>query len=534
MGTSKSIPRAKSPQGAGVSANVVAEFLETARKRHLEYHSLMVIRNGKVGVEWYNEPYGKESAHSLYSVSKSFTSTAIGFAIEEGLISLDTKVIDLFPDYPPRRNDKRFEKLTVQTLLMMSSGKQPSIFNEKGKIDWIDDFINSPWVFEPGEKFLYVNENIFMLSAIINRVTGMTMREYLTPRLFEPLGIDVPYWDTDSNGIEAGGWGLYLTTEDFAKFMLCYSQNGKFKGKQVIPKNWVKEATRKQINNSDNGKAIDSNCGYGYCFWKNHTDLHSYRADGMFSQFGIVFPDHNAVVVITSAIPDEQSALDCIWEFFPRAFEEVNEHEGMLGQFFIEQPCHGSRSYYEKTVEDRYIKFRKKLLLNIAGYPMSVLPLAVTYMMTDRAGNIDMVKFRFKEHECTVEWSEGDERNEVPLGMDGRYRYSTMRLGKTDFKVCSNACWIDDKTLLVSIRPIETVGKRNLIFNFNKNGKVSMTPSSTPAIDEICQNLAHVFEQLFDNKIVLTAVKKFILFAPKIVEPVHYGKFIEGIKKTED
>ncbi len=533
MNQEKSIPRALTPQEAGVSASVVKNFLEEAQKRHLEFHSLMVIRHGKLAVEWYNAPYDSESTHSVYSVSKSFTSTAIGFAVSEGLLSLDQKITEIFPDYPPKRRDPRFEKLTVRNLLMMSGGKQPSIFAEKGKIDWIKDFINSPWMFEPGEDFLYVNENIFMLSAIISRVTGMSLREYLTPRLFEPLGIKVPYWDTDSNGIEAGGWGLYITTEDFAKFMLCYSQMGVYNGEQIIPREWVEQATAKQIDNPDNGPNIDCTCGYGYCFWKNHIDESSYRADGMFSQFGIVFPEYDAVVVTTSGIPDEQAALDCIWDFFPRAFQSDKDNDTAPTDFYIEQPCRGGRSYCEPYVENRYIKFRKKLLLNIIGFPLSVLPLAVTYMMTDRAGNIDMVKFKFGEHECTMEWSEGKETNTVPLGMDGRYRYSVMRLGKTDFKVCSNACWIDDKTLLVSIRPIETVGKRNMLFNFRSNDRVIMTPSSTPSTEEICLSLVNVFQQVVKNKFICNVIKKAIVFAPPIVEPKHYGKFIEKSRNIQ-
>ena len=535
MAIKKSIPRAKTPGNVGVSAKVVGEFLKEAGKRHLEYHSLMVIRDGKVAVEWYNEPYNKESKHSVYSVSKSFTATAIGFAIDEGLITLDTKVLDIFPDYPPRHKDERFEKLTIRNLLRMSSGKQPNILAEKGKIDWIKDFINSPWVFEPGEKFLYVNENIYMLSAIIWRVTGVNMREYLRPRLFEPLGIEVPYWDTDQNGIEAGGWGLYIKTEDLAKFTLCYANNGKFNGKQVIPEWWTKEATKQQIDNSDNGPNRDSVSGYGYCFWKNHTDKESFRADGMFCQFGISFPEYNAVVITTSGIPDEQAGLDCIWDFFPRAFEEKeDEKQAKLGEFFIEQPVYGGRSYYEPVVEDRYIKFHKKILLNIIRFPLSVLPLAVTYMMTDRAGNIDMVKFRFNDTDCTIEWSEGREKNVIPLGMDGHYRYATMRLGQTDFKVCSNAFWIDDKTLVVSIRPIETIAKRNLIFNFRYKDVVTMTPSSTPSIEEISQYLMVAFEQIVPNRTICNVFQKALNVLSPLAEPKHYGIFIEGIKHNKN
>ena len=523
----KSIPRAKTPQSVGVSAKVVNDFFKNAEKKSLEYHSFMVIRNGKVAVEWYNEPFDKDTAHSVYSVSKSFTSTAIGFAVSEGLISLDDKVLDFFPEFAPKKPDPRFDKLTVHNLLRMSSGKQPSFLSDKGKVDWIEDFINSPWVFEPGEKFLYINENIFMLSAIINRVTGMSMREYLRPRLFEPLGIDYPFWETNKDGIEAGGWGLYLKTEDLAKFTLCYLKGGKYKGEQVIPKEWTQLATQKQIDNEYNRPGSDSSFGYGYCFWRDH--LGGFRADGMFSQFGIAFPEYNAVVVVTSSITNEQDGLDGIFDFFPKAFIEADENTE-LQMTKSHAPAYSEHPVKEQEVNDRYIKFRKKILLNLVGFQLSVLPLAITYMMSDKAGNIDMVKFNFNGEECTFRWSEGDEHNIIALGMDGHYRYSTMTLGQIEFKVCSNATWIDDNTLLVSIRPIQTVGKRNMIFSFRPHDKVVMTPSSTPYVGDILATLDGFFEQMIPNKTVLKIFNKILEVLPPLVEPKHHGKFIEGIK----
>lgn len=528
MATTKAILRAKTPQSAGVSAKVVNEFFKNAEDKGLEYHSLMIVRNGKVAVEWYNEPFDKNTTHSVYSVSKSFTATAVGFAVCEGLVSLDDKLLDFFPEYAPENPDKRFDKLTIHNLLRMSSGKQPSFLADKAKINWIEDYINSPWVFEPGEKFLYINENIYMLSAIINRVTGMSMREYLRPRLFEPLGIDFPFWETDANGIEAGGWGLYLKTEDLTKVMLCYLKNGKYKGEQVIPAEWVKLATSKQIDNEYNRPGSDSSYGYGYCFWLDH--LGGFRADGMFSQFGIAFPQHNAVVVVTSSITEEQAGLDGIFEFFPKAFEEADENTE-LEMSVSTPPVLSVHPEKENEIQDRYIKFRKKLLLNLVGFQVSVLPLAVTYMMTDKAGNIDMVKFDFNGEECTFRWSEGNEHNKILLGMDGHYRYSTMTLGQIEFKVCSNASWIDDETLLVSIRPIQTVGKRNLLFNFRTHDKVVMTPSSTPYVGDILATLGGFFDQVIPNKAICGAFKKLIQLLPPLVEPKHYGKFIEGIKK---
>ena len=125
----------------------------------------------------------------MYSVSKSFTSTAIGFAVEEGLLSLDAKVIDFFPEYRPAQPDEKLEKMTVRHLLTMTSGKNPSLLLDKTKDRWIKDFFNAPWISEPGEMFLYVSENIYMLCAILVRVTGISVTEFLTPRLYEPLGM---------------------------------------------------------------------------------------------------------------------------------------------------------------------------------------------------------------------------------------------------------------------------------------------------------------------------------------------------------
>lgn len=520
------LKRAVSPKSIGVSTKVINEFLSDAEKRGYEYHSLMVLRHGQVAVEWYNEPYNKDTPHQVYSVSKSFTSTAIGFAISEGHIDLETKVLDIFPDYAPKKPDKRFQKLTVRNLLRMSSGKQPSFLSDKAKIDWIEDYINSPWVFEPGEKFLYINENIFMLSAIINRVTGMCMRDYLDTRLFKPLGIDYPFWETDRNGVEAGGWGLYLKTEDLAKFTLCYLQGGKYNGVQVIPEEWAREATKKQIDNPQNRPGTDSSYGYGYCFWKNSVTENSFRADGMFSQFGIGIPEYDAAVIVTSAITEETDCLEFLFKYFPRAFCE-NDDEASIENQHIEPLYISDRSLKEAEIENRYIKFRKKHLLNLIGFEMSVLPMAITYMLTDKPGNIDMVKFSFNETDCTMEWTEKTETNTITLGLDARYRYSKMRLGGIDFTVCANARWLDDESLLVTIRPINTVGKRNLIFEFRPRDKVVMFPSSTPKTSEILNSLGGFFQQVIPNEKICNLFMKIMSYAPRLAEPPHYGKFID-------
>lgn len=530
MGTkAKRLPRAAKPEDVGVYSGAAQEFIEHIRRENLEFHSLMVVRHGKVAVEWYNEPFDAETRHAMYSVSKSFTSVAVGFAVSEGLLSLDDVVTDFFPDYPPKTPSPYFAKMTVRTLLTMTAGKQTDMIADKGKIDWIADFIHSPWVFEPGTQFLYVNENIYMLCAILHRVTKMSVIEYLTPRLFEPLGIEKPFWETDLGGVEAGGWGLYITTEDLAKFATCCLHDGQYEGQQVIPAEWIRAATTNQLGDvKQHSDDIDAESGYGYCFWMNGVVPNSYRADGMFSQFAINLPEFDASIITTAAIPLEAQAREAIWKFFPYAFmNDKKEPCPQSASAFIEQPVCSAHPVTEKTIANRTIKVRKKILLNLIGMPMSMLPLAVNFMMTDRAGNIDHIRFGFGEHECSITWDEGDENNTVLCGMDGHYRYGTMRLGQVDFKVCANAVWLDNLNLKISIRAIETIGRRDLNFLFRRGNRVTITPSSTPSTYQICEFLSASFKDIIQNPLLSKAAQFFVRFAPSIAEPKHYGRFID-------
>lgn len=523
------LPRAATPEDVGVYGDVVEQFIEYIQREQLEFHSLMVLRHGKVAVEWYNEPFDAHTKHTMYSVSKSFTSTAVGFAVSEGLLSLDDKVMDFFPDYPPKTPHPYFDKMTVRHLITMTSGKQTNMIADKGKIDWIADFINSPWVFEPGTAYLYVNENIYMLCAILHRVTKMSVIDYLTPRLFEPLGIEVPFWETDQNGVEAGGWGLYITTEDLAKFADCYLHGGKYRGRRVIPAEWARAATSNQLGEVQQSsyEDPDAKAGYGFCFWMNAAVPNSYRADGMFSQFAINLPDYDASIITTAAIPIEAEARAALWKFFPSAFinENIEKKQPNFETALLERPAASPRSLLEKKIEGRTIKVRKKILLNLIGFPVSMLPLAVTFMMSDRAGNIDNIRFHFKEHECSITWDEGDETNTVDCGMDGHYRYGTMTLGKITFKVCANAVWLDDINLSLSIRPIETIGRRDLHFLFKRNDRVTITPSSTPSVYKIAESLSVSLGEVVKNPLVAKAGQIFMRFAPSLAEPKHYGKF---------
>ena len=188
------------------------------------------------------------------------------------------------------------------------------------------------------------------------------------------------------------------------------------------------------------------------------------------------------------------------------------------------------RSDLENDIEGRTIKFRKgipQIVLNLIGFPVSVIPIHVTFMMSDRAGNIDHVKFHFEDKSCDMSWNEGPESNTVTCGMDGHYRYGQIRLGKIDFKVCCYAEWFDGTNLNVTIRPIETVGKRKLNFNFKSHTRVVMKPSSIPDTKDFANYMKGFAGDLIKNPALLAIVKKVVFFLPYIVEPKQRGKFID-------
>lgn len=526
------IPRASCPEEVGVSSREIARFVQELQDNGLRFHSFMVIRHGKVAAECYRAPYDAQTPHQMYSVSKSVTATAIGFCVQEGLLSVEDRLVDIFPDYAPQ-DDVRLQTLCVKHLLSMTSGKNVSLFDDKTRSNWIASYFNAPWYNDPGKEFKYVNENIYMLCAIVHRVTGQSVRDFLQPRLFEPLGIAYPQWETDPYGIEAGGWGVFLKTEDLAKLMLLYSQGGVFNGQRILDEEWAKTATSFVVDNSNNS-GLDSVNGYGYCFWRCHVPG-TFRADGMFSQFGIVFEEYDAIFVCTAGICSEETARKQIWLHFPRAFFDENgvktdtscpQLAEMLRNCPMDAPLPASSGPWEKRLEGCVIRLRKNVLLNLIGFPVSMLPLAVVYMAADKAGNIDNIRFSFREKECSMSWTEGSEANTVVCGMDGHYRYGEMRLGQMNYTVCCSAYWDKANRFIVDVRPVNTIGKRRLAFTFKLNDRVIMKPSSEPPISEIAANLAEGVPTMFSNPLVIGLAKQALYHLQGLVEPKHRGRII--------
>ncbi|QEG38230.1 serine hydrolase domain-containing protein [Roseimaritima ulvae] len=311
------LPRS-TPEAEGVSSSQIREFIVAADEQVNSMHSFMLLRHGKVIAEAWWEPESADKPHVLWSLSKSFTSTAVGLAVEEGKLDIDDKVLEFFPDDAPEEPSENLKAMRVRDLLTMTAGHQDEL-NWWNEPHWAKAFLAHPVPHEPGTHFRYNTPATYMLSAIVQKVTGETVRDYLTPRLFEPLGIGKPKWDTSPQGISIGGYGLYLRTEDIAKFGQLYLQKGKWNGQQLIPESWVQQATSKQVSNGSNAQS-DWNQGYGFQFWRSRHG--AYRGDGKDGQYCIVLPEQDAVIAITAKTKNMQAELNIVWDKLLPAFKD--------------------------------------------------------------------------------------------------------------------------------------------------------------------------------------------------------------------
>ena len=279
-------------------------------------NSFMLVRHGHVVAEGWWAPYDAKTPHMFYSLSKSFTSTAVGLAVAEGKLSLDDQVLKFFPEDAPADPSANLRAMRVRDLLRMSAGHQteaalwawstaaPTPTERLTKL-----FLAHPVPFKPGTHFMYNSPATYMQSAIVQKVTGTTVLDYLRPRLFDPLGFENPTWLTSPQGVTTGAFGLMGRTEEIARFGQLYLQKGVWNGRQLIPAAWIAEATAMQTSNGS-APTSDWDQGYGYQFWRSR---HGYRGDGAFGQYMLILPEQDAVVAITSGVRNMQSVMDLVW-----------------------------------------------------------------------------------------------------------------------------------------------------------------------------------------------------------------------------
>ncbi|MET0214878.1 MAG: serine hydrolase [Vicinamibacterales bacterium] len=398
LGTAKEAPFTfprSAPETQGISSADLLGFVNEAEQKLNALHSFMLVRHGQVVAEGWWKPYAADEPHMLYSLSKSFTSTAVGLAVAEGKLRVDDPVLGFFPAEAPAEPSANLKAMRVRDLLTMSTGHHEDDvkdFPYQSDDSVVKLFLARPVSHKPGTFFFYNTPASYMLSAIVQKVTGQPVVEYLRPRLFDPLGIENPTWDASQQGVSLGGFGLNVRTEDIARFGQLYLQKGMWQGKQLLPAAWVETATSRMMSNGSSPSS-DWEQGYGYQFWRSRHGF--YRGDGAHGQFCLVLPQYDAVVAITSGTRDMGSVMNLVWEHLVPALKagplpvDAASHRKLtdkLATLTLRSPAGTATSAMARTVAGKLYAFdsNKQSIESIA-----LEPSANSTSVIIRSGGVD-------------------------------------------------------------------------------------------------------------------------------------------------
>ena len=413
-----------SPESAGISSHVLLRMME--KLSGLEYlNSIIVLRHGCSVLECWIDPYQRETPHQLFSLSKSFTSCAIGLAQAEGRLKITDKLVSFFPEYDSSITDPRMRKVTLKDLLTMRSGHLVcSTRYMAGQQDYVKAFLASPLDTDPGTRFTYNSGASYMLSAVIRRVTGENVREYLMPRIFEPLRISPGIWECCPRGINLGGWGFSLTTDDLVKFSQLLLQHGQWEGRQLLPAEYLAEATVKHADNSMNANP-DWKLGYGYQFWVSQ---HGYRGDGASGQLAIVLEEQDLCIAVTSCLCDMQKLLDVFWDELVPHLQDKPLPEDPDAWRVLREYAAGLKIRPAESAEN--------------GKPVNTC-----FRFQDNAAGIRQCEISFGETGCSLTFLSPHGIEQLRAGF-GHFEFSTFQLtDRSPHPVAAYALWTGKYTL---------------------------------------------------------------------------------------
>ena len=460
------------PEKQGVAPGGLLDFVNAVESKKLNVHSLMVVRHGQVVAEGWWNPYAPDLKHTLYSLSKSFTSTAVGMAVADKKLTVEDKVVSFFPDDRPQTVSANLAAMRVKDLLTMNTGHTKDTtpaLREGTDANWVKSFLAQPVDHEPGTLFTYNSGATYMLSAIVQKLTGQTVLDYLKPRLFGPLGIEDMDWETSPQGINTGGWGLRLKTEDIAKFGQLYLQKGVWNGKRLLSKTWVEEATRREVPSGGGGnrKAEDNDWqqGYGYQFWRCRHN--AYRGDGAFGQYCIVLPNEDAVIAITSETADMGAVLDAVWNHILPALTGTGLPAAGISQAALKQKLN------TLALIPPVLESSSPMVDKISGK---------SFALADSSLHAKTVSLTFGKDGCVFAVQDADGTHQLTCGINrwatGNTTFSVVPLMLTPTvvpggpvrKVAGFGTWQNEKTFVMTWRFIETAHYETVTCRFENNG----------------------------------------------------------------
>lgn len=524
------------PESQGISSDLFAALLrELDASKDTEMHHFMALRHGKVICECNFAPYPKGMWHITHSMCKSITGMAIGMLIEEEKLKLDENIYDIFPDHINAFSKIFRPVITVEHLLTMTSGVT---FNESGIVsgnDWLGSFLNASVNGKPGTEFQYNSLNTYVLSAIVTKRTGETLTEYLTPRLFGPLGITKYYWETCPKGITKGGWGLFLCAEDMAKLGQLYLQRGKWNGQQLVSEYWIEISTARHL------KTQNGTYGYGYQLWMEQRPG-SFEYNGMLGQNVIIYPDMDMVLVTNAG--NKEMFQDCIMLNIIRKYFPVNYHpadvlpENPLSYSLLKRLCgeleNGEnnnrstslRGRWKRNVVSRRKHSDKKYSYRISAavdrpsdhhsfmravsgrtYVMEqqnigIAPLFVQVFHNNMTDGISEISFTYDAGNFYVSFTEGEVIHKLPVGF-GRAADGCVDLHGEHYLVATLGEFARDENdipvLKLEITFIEECVKRKVHIFFHEDNGIEIRWNETPGKKMILSGLSSITEELSGN-----------------------------------
>ena len=524
------------PERQGISSDLFAALLrELDASKDTDMHHFMALRHGKVICECNFAPYPKGMWHITHSMCKSITGMAIGMLIEEEKLKLDENIYDIFPDHINAFSKIFRPVITVENLLTMTSGVT---FNESGIVsgnDWLGSFLNASVNGKPGTEFQYNSLNTYVLSAIVTKRTGETLTEYLTPRLFEPLGITKYYWETCPKGITKGGWGLFLCAEDMAKLGQLYLQKGKWNGQQLVSEYWIEISTARHL------KTQNDTYGYGYQLWMEQRPG-SFEYNGMLGQNVIIYPDMDMVLVTNAG--NKEMFQDCIMLNIIRKYFPVNYHpadvlpENPLSYSLLKRLCgeleNGEnnnrstslRGRWKRNVVSRRKHSDKKYSYRISAavdrpsdhhsfmravsgrtYVMEqqnigIAPLFVQVFHNNMTDGISEISFTYDAGNFYVSFTEGEVIHKLPVGF-GRAADGCVDLHGEHYLVATLGEFARDENdipvLKLEVTFIEECVKRKAHIFFHEDDEIEIRWNETPGKKMILSGLSSITEELSGN-----------------------------------
>ena len=441
-----------SPESQGVPSGAVQEFIEKLSGLD-SIHSVMMLRHDRLIAQTWWKPFAPEYKHELFSVSKSFVSAAVGIAQGEGFFTLKDKLVDFFPEKLNGKVSERMRKVTLRNLLTMASGHDNC---PMGKLfqgqDFVQGFLEDELAFEPGSTFIYNSAATYMLAAVIRKTTGMNVLDFLQERLFLPIGIRAEKWDCCPAGTNLGGWGFWLKSEDLLRFGRLMLNGGCWDGKQLIPADYVKEATSFQIDNSANEQP-DWKLGYGYQFWRG--SMNSFRADGACGQYILVLPDHDMTVVITSGVSYMQNIMTMFWE--------------TVGAALQDQPLAD-----DPIAEESLKKILASRELPPAGSALRPVPVDRCFELAKNSLQLKKLEFAFSAEACTVRFCHADGKPEDLVAGYGCHTLNRLTLNENEERIlAASAAWQSSDQLEIQVYAVETPFRDRYYFRFSE-GKLEV------------------------------------------------------------